>query len=850
LLLSFLLLALLHALPTASGQDLDFVPQQQQNKEEFLPSGLQTGPDTSGGSSVATAALYRPETSSVVVVGTTLDAPTGTTTSANGSTGGSGCFFGTVPVASSSSRSDTNNFAQQQTLDVTDVQEECSNAKLIGDRLIAAGHADKRGGVLDPLFVDGGYQEIEQVGMLIDMSLDSQNTLSFVGGHLLQQSLRSYPVEMAVHRGANAAAGDNDLDESTNVYVASMETSIEMYISETQQQWQRDELTILNDPTKFFLYGGLFFNMVITQTRFQQDSSHEGDGLQESLAETWRVPYSTTNGQSVYVAGLEIIGNNDDVLVAAGTTAGSGPAFGGAEDGNSENDLDGFVSLLSPQNGRLLSSDTPSSVRIGSTDGQDDWLAATCASPQDKTAVYVVGSTLGRMSEAIPVDGKHPESVHAYLIKLSLVGDSPETYDLEVSWGRQLGATENGVAPTIVKGTACTVTHDGQYVYYGGVAENGAVLEMAGTTESYGGDDIFVEKVWAETGESVFVRQLGSDADDSLALRGGLTTDVDGNLIVIGNTYGSLYRTRGASENKGDATVSDVFVATISGYNGAAAQPVTHPEYGNTSSNNEQDGGKTFEGEDNDSDSTKNNNGSDNGGAAQVDPPPVAPPATKEQPSQSNPRFGVAVFFLLAFFVSLTVYCLFFSKWSKGRFRPAHEETDRSRVLSYLSDFEVEDVDLRHSATGGWHCSYAGPLAHGVNPKQSRRGLLNNTTGRGLSSSSPSQYRHHDPLTAPLTGVEILEDSLYASPFVVDANDSYDEDDGSSYDERRRSRHQPSSSSSGGLDSHYSSNNNDRSSNSNGPVEQCVTGLLGNDDNDPILRRSRQQRGTWGSGVV
>lgn len=46
--------------------------------------------------------------------------------------------------------------------------------------------------------------------------------------------------------------------------------------------------------------------------------------------------------------------------------------------------------------------------------------------------------------------------------------------------------------------------------------------------------------------------------------------------------------------------------------------------------------------------------------------------------------------------------------------------TDRKLVLDYMMDFDVEDIDLKRSATGGWHCSYANDLAYGIN-RNSRR---------------------------------------------------------------------------------------------------------------------------------
>ena len=51
--------------------------------------------------------------------------------------------------------------------------------------------------------------------------------------------------------------------------------------------------------------------------------------------------------------------------------------------------------------------------------------------------------------------------------------------------------------------------------------------------------------------------------------------------------------------------------------------------------------------------------------------------------------------------------------------------TDRNAVLEYLNDFDIDDIDLKKSATGGYHCSYTNDLAHGINARAvSREGLF------------------------------------------------------------------------------------------------------------------------------
>jgi hypothetical protein len=238
-------------------------------------------------------------------------------------------------------------------------------------------------------------------------------------------------------------------------------------------------------------------------------------------------------------------------------------------------------------------------------------------------------------------------------------------------------------------------------VYFGGIVEKDGVLSLSGTPVSYGGDDIFVAKVGASTGALQFVRQFGSEQDDEIAMRGGLTTDTEGNAVVVGNTYGSMYRVR--SQEEASMVRSDVFVATIGAFSGKIVLPV---RVGDSNPNEE----------------------SGSNGNSEVAKPKWA---------------GIFVIFFGIIAAGTCMFCLV------RRRREREVATDRKQVLDYLGDFDVEDVDLKHSATGGWHCSYAGPLAHGINNKS-----------RFRSSFSEYVEREGD-MTSPLTEAADYAESLF-----------------------------------------------------------------------------------------
>ena len=107
--------------------------------------------------------------------------------------------------------------------------------------------------------------------------------------------------------------------------------------------------------------------------------------------------------------------------------------------------------------------------------------------------------------------------------------------------------------------------------------------------------------------------------------------------------------------------------------------------------------------------------------------------------------------------------------------------TDRSQIIHFLNEFDVDDVDLKHSATGGWHCSYSNDLANGRNRRAEREasvaGLFCSSTTSTASLTATS-----DPLlTAPLTNVGVLDDALYTR----DDDDDDDDDVGSEWGEHR-----------------------------------------------------------------
>jgi hypothetical protein len=258
--------------------------------------------------------------------------------------------------------------------------------------------------------------------------------------------------------------------------------------------------------------------------------------------------------------------------------------------------------------------------------------------------VYIAGTTQGLMPVA--VDSAAPAGTSAFLMKFHVISMKPV-------WTKQLGSiSASRFHKGIARGMACAVTPNGESVWLGGVVEDNGVIEneSSGRTKSHGGKDIFVAKIDTYNGHLSMVKQMGTAKDDQLARRGGLVADTDGNAVVIGNTYGSFYRTRSPNE-----TASDVFVLTVSLFTGETVAS--------------------------------------------------AGAATKQA---SGGGVAGTVLLLSALVAVVAVGGLYLSRRFKGQ-----AATDRSEVTTYLGGFDIEDVELKHSATGGWHCNFINGLSHG-----------------------------------------------------------------------------------------------------------------------------------------
>jgi hypothetical protein len=163
--------------------------------------------------------------------------------------------------------------------------------------------------------------------------------------------------------------------------------------------------------------------------------------------------------------------------------------------------MDGFISLFDKNSGAFVKS-----RRIASKDRVDDFIVGLCTTntATQPDHFYIVGATGGQIDPNKP--GPDPAAAQAFLMKIKV--DTLETTWMSIVTAKSEDSRTLGVA--------CAVTPDDDAVYLAGVVQDGVVLERAGTTNSFGKDDIFITKIDTVDGSQKFIRQFGSAEDDAI----------------------------------------------------------------------------------------------------------------------------------------------------------------------------------------------------------------------------------------------------------------------------------------------------------------------------------------------
>lgn len=271
---------------------------------------------------------------------------------------------------------------------------------------------------------------------------------------------------------------------------------------------------------------------------------------------------TTSAKPDVYVGGMILKRRaQKDFLIVAGSTSGMGEVYGTAVPGST--DEDGFIAVFSGHTGELRNlptnqPDFKSTARPGTA--ETDLILGICDDPNDSNHFYIVGATgdAAGMGEQIRTNSAvlhaYPGSLHGFVQKINL-------NTLEKVWGKTWSANFGfGVAAkqSVTAGYGCKVISDGS-IYVAGVVEDGAHVSRD-VQLNHDFDDIVAMRLTSD-GDVKWVKQFGSaDGDEALARSGPVAVDSEENMVIVGDTKGSLYRKR---EDESDNT-SDMFVVTLS----------------------------------------------------------------------------------------------------------------------------------------------------------------------------------------------------------------------------------------------------------------------------------------------
>jgi len=451
----------------------------------------------------------------------------------------------------------------------------------------------------------------------------------------------------------------------------------------------------------------------------------------------------------VFVAGMALQTDTNGLqhLLVSGSTRGSGEAFGKAAPNTF--DEDGFVMQLRLSDGSFVKHDRhegkiynyQADLREGTE--SDDFIRGMCNNHNrgketngQSDVFYVVGGTKGDMTtdaQGVQNEMKNSgfqfgktiqnkykdswnreESLQPFLRKVAIDTLGP-------IWTTQWAAmppnaNSKNKIPTNAYAMDCFVDVNRNAVFVVGSVMDGAIMTQ-GDVEliNQGHDDIWVAKVDETTGNVWWVTQLGSTSSEYLARHGAIAVNNEGNVLIYGDTNGSMYRPRSPDE---DDAATDMFVMTIDGKTGA----VLDEKYlGGTAS-----------------------------AAVQVDtdgPPPTVvtaqPPkkpdtsaSAKDQNRISNSdgksKVGIAFGVLIGLAAALVVLYLIMYRNMKRR----KAEAQKSSIFACLQQFDVEDIDLRRSPPGGWHGTYMNKLAYGQNNAEDGGMVESPREGTALTHSS------------------------------------------------------------------------------------------------------------------
>ncbi|KAL3919826.1 MAG: hypothetical protein SGILL_003558 [Bacillariaceae sp.] len=458
--------------------------------------------------------------------------------------------------------------------DFEETEQEKEFDTILPGEFISVGHSAEKG-LMTSLLPPGNDRR-----QMYGMALGFDSSVNLQGGGLFHSNEIQLPVAIA----------RNPMDDT--LFVAEMFSDdkkdvsvLESLASTATEKYGQDLSAKGFTPSSREESFSVRIRMIEKQLQDDNDGSGGAEGtaaeqIQEIFEEGYIREYGTEGLENVRVTSMRFA--PPDKLLMTGYTAGSSEAFGEA---NSENpgDIDGFLAVLDANTGDVISV-----LRIESDYDEpgNDFLNQLCfregSNEYDQEMIY----------EVYVVGTKELEDTSTSYTTLRKVMLDTMT----VLWTRKVegfvspdATDEDGGAK--IEGLACAVTNDGKDVYLGGNVKGGSMLPerrrklLSCETDNDEGD-IFISK-YSDVGEMKFTREIGSRGRDTLATGKSLSTDAEGNLIVLANTDGSLYRPKAPNGS------SDIAVFSVGRELGDFVVP---PDFNEECRDSHLDGGKAVSG--------------------------------------------------------------------------------------------------------------------------------------------------------------------------------------------------------------------------------------------------------------
>lgn len=381
------------------------------------------------------------------------------------------------------------------------------------------------GGMFDYMVVNDPSSNYKVLGTILQTDANGEP----VGGAVIQDENVQYPVAVVTHPSEDY------------IFVASSSSDSTAQNANATPDSAHPDLTTGGKNRK---YGDNFFVSIAKYDVLSQPDSG-ADPLEETMDQSWYKSFNTADAFDAAVSGMVLAGSDASTLVVVGSTKGSGSIFGE----KSGTDWDGFLLKLDAASGSEIGDVTDgerTASRIDSSDKKDDWVNGICVDKFNPNAIFLVGGTKGKI-RTLDQDHQLPEGdIHSYIVKIEL-----DT--LDIIWIKHFTMQSGPGSVTAEAAAFSCVVAPGEgsrnAVYIAGTILDGAYFDGSEEGKSAGGDDIFVIQM-DDDGEKVnWIRQIGTDADDRLATTGGIDVDLEGNVIVFGETKGAFYSVERSGKN-------------------------------------------------------------------------------------------------------------------------------------------------------------------------------------------------------------------------------------------------------------------------------------------------------------